>query len=67
MSQPVDLFVVIDQTTGKPVMGGGSSSPAYIRCFETFISAFRSAKKISSWNGEKPKVFRYTAVEEVTK
>lgn len=47
------LYVVVDSVTGYPVLGGGSSSPPYIRAFTNESSAEKCAKRIktaNTWN-----------------
>lgn len=63
-----DLYVVAtvddaDNVVGYP-KGGGSSSPAYIRAFESKASAKRSAARIN-WAPENVKVMRVIAMEAV--
>ena len=44
-----ELYVVVDSVTGDFVVGGGSSSPSYIRAFNNPTQAERSAKKLPRW------------------
>lgn len=63
-----ELYVVVTADDAGNVVGypkgGGSSSPAYIRAFESEASAKRSAKRIN-WAPENVKVMRVTAMEAV--
>ncbi len=63
-----DLHVVVTVDDAGNVVGypkgGGSSSPSYIRAFESEASAKRSAKRIN-WAPENVKVMRVTAMEAV--
>lgn len=63
-----DLYVVAETDDAGNVVGypkgGGSSSPSFIRAFESKASANRSAGRLS-FAPKSTKVMRVTALEEV--